>query len=165
MPVLLETWCELKTMIGCVAESFCAHILQLDGCSKKGKQINLTTFCLFSTCSVSGWVTMTRHPLTTIHNPLWINEYVSTLQNECKWGNSVNGMKSLHCQISHKALLPRYETTFAWTALIRRTHVGYMWESVRAALTGRLLAAAGVSCSINSASHWRFGCIFCIWAK
>lgn len=52
-------------------------------------KINLMSFCLLSMCSVCSWMTMTRHPLTTIHILLWINYYVSTQQNKRQLGELI----------------------------------------------------------------------------
>lgn len=52
-------------------------------------KINLMSFCLLSMCSVCSWMTMTRHPLTTIHILLWINYYVSTRQNKRQRGELI----------------------------------------------------------------------------
>ncbi len=121
---------------------------------KKENKINLTSFRLLSTCSVSSWMTMTRHPLTTIHIPLWINEYVSTLQNKRQVEELIQWNKSLHRQISHKALLLRYEIWQRWLSRMDTVAWSACDSLPFSVHCGRLVAPARVTCIINSASLW-----------
>lgn len=112
---------------------------------KKENKINLTSFCLLSTCSVSSWMTMTRHPLTTICIPLWINEYVNTLQNKRQIEELI--------QWNEKPVLPDKPQGLAAEVLNMTAfgephgyggHVN-MWQSVHAVSTVVACASSGQS--------------------
>lgn len=102
------------------------------------------SFCLLSTCSVYGWMTMTAYV------PLWINGCASAPQNKRKLEELISEMKSLCCQISRAA--PRVEVWNA-TALVEpwMWRLGYTClsmlracsssQSFRASLIQRLLAS------------------------
>lgn len=103
IPSLLETGCQLKshdsaycrvTLCSCVSIGWREW-------KKKGNKIKQISFCLLSTGSVSGWMTVTTYI------PLWINGCASPPQNKRKPEELIIEMKSLCCQISCTA--PRAE--------------------------------------------------------
>jgi len=97
--------------------------------------MNLTSFCLLSTCSVSGWMTMTRHPLITIYIPLWINEDVSALQNK-KENGGINSMEWNSCLARLGCAAKVWNEM--WQRLLEPRWCGdsiYMWQSLHAVST------------------------------
>lgn len=125
-------------------------------------KINLMSFCLLSMCSDCSRMTMTGHPLTTTHTPLWTNYYVSTLQNKRQ---RVGGL----IQSNEKPALPdkppgppHSPRCEKWQPFVK-PRIRRLGRHVTICLwcvhCGGPAARAKVSCIINSAYPWH-----CVWA-
>lgn len=120
------------------------------------------SFCLLSMCSDCSRMTMTGHPLTTTHTPLWTNYYVSTLQNKRQ---RVGGL----IQSNEKPALPdkppgppHSPRCEKWQPFVK-PRIRRLGRHVTICLwcvhCGGPAARAKVSCIINSAYPWH-----CVWA-